>query len=513
MISSLPSMMDFKGSANLNNIFLIRVYQYLFVLYKTKLNTITMKMTHILSSCFLVIILFLKVDLKAADTDSVSVWFIGSHGYLLESSEKKVALDALIYWDGSYYEYIKPPLALNQKMKAAKAPFDSLDLILIGHAHKDHFNAETVERSMLKNQNAILVTTPEIRSNLASKVDSFSHYSDRIWAPQLEFRNSKDTTINEIPITITCIAHGNENMDLFVFSFVMDNIRFLHMNSWNSLTATDYDTLAFNKERADVAFLGYDYIMDPNKFVNFSNHIHPIFSTIGHVDGASSGRINQIENKISQYKADYPMNMLSIPMEKLLYKKLTDTILVDTLNRAPVFTETIPNQEVKVNEAFSYTIPASIAIDPEDGSIDLLLTRSNGTALPDWLNFDEQTLELSGVPETALTLGLRLSAADTNLAISFITFSILITEPLALTVDPSDELRIYPVPVTDILNIEVPSSFGKIEHISLVNVEGKIVFSNSEVKGSIDLSKLPSGFYTLRLVTANKIYNRKIILQ
>ena len=195
---------------------------------------------------------------QSANNKSVEATFIGGHGYLLESHSKKVMLDAVIYWEGYNWGYIKPPLVVKEEIENAREPFDSIDLIFVSHAHTDHYNPQMIEKSMLKNKNAALIVTQEVYDAIEANADSLAEYNDRIWIPDLNFYQSIDTTVNEIPVTITEIPHGQENMELLVFSFLLDSIRFLQLNSWNSITSEMYDTLGFNKKRADVCFLGYD---------------------------------------------------------------------------------------------------------------------------------------------------------------------------------------------------------------------------------------------------------------
>ncbi len=257
------------------------------------------------------------------DTTLITAKFIGSHGYFIESGSKKIALDAHIYWEGSYWGYIKPTVQIKTDIENAVSPFNDIDLLLISHAHKDHYNTEMIEKSMSKNPNAIIITTKAVFNALQNEAQAFSVFQDRIWVPDIGFYQSIDTTINEIPLMITNSEHGKEKMELLIFSFVLDGLRFVQLNSWNSITGAMYDTLGFNQQRADIAFLGYDYIMNSTKFNSFKNHIAPVFSTISHIDGAGSSKYKSIQHKMSQIKSDYPMNIIYTPGEELVFTKIS----------------------------------------------------------------------------------------------------------------------------------------------------------------------------------------------
>jgi hypothetical protein len=472
---------------------------------KKQSKTTTMKNNFTLQGLFVLLFLGINLINFGQDTAKVSAYFIGSHGYLLESSHAKVALDALIYWEGTNYGYIKPPSAVASQMESAVSPFDSLDLILIGHAHEDHYNTEIVERAMLKNEHAVLVTTPDVRNDIESNVDSFSFYSDRIWVPDLEFYHSADTVINDIPLTITSIPHGSSGMELYVPAFELDSIRFVQLNGWNSLTAVAYDTLGFNDKRADVIFLCYSYLLDNAKNQLFREHLHPLFSTISHVDGATSGRLNQIQDSIFSKRDEYPMNMLYIPMEQLQYQKVNDTILVDTLNNAPIQIAEVPAQELIVNELFSLTLPEDIFNDIEGDPVNVTVTSSTGGALPEWLSYNPSSRILEGTPTADGNLTIMINGGDTHFAIRSFTVRMVISSPEGVQTDENSSLQLFPNPADEKITLYFE---GTIHRYEIMDILGKVIRQGYiEPKGTIDISDFMNGIYYIRLNAGNQMLN------
>lgn len=450
----------------------------------------------------------------AQDNKEVKAWFLGSHGFLLESPGKKVALDAIIYWEGYNYGYIKPPLAVKEKIEAAMSPFDSLDLILISHAHIDHFNSSMVEKSMSKNPKAVLVTTPEVYTIIKTQAPGITAYTDRIWIPKLKFYTSKDTLINGISLSITDIPHSTENMNLFVFSFTLENTRFLQLNSWNSITAQMYDTLGFNKTRADVTFLCYDYLLNASKFELYKNNINSRFSAICHIDGASISRINQLQTIIQQNKANYPMSLLSIPMEGFVFKKTSDTILVDTLNTAPKFIETLKDTIIRPNVLFSYIIPEQSYTDIEGGPLKMSIALSNGNPLPEWLKFNESTHKLEGTPESTGVFNVSISVIDSNLAVQSDVFKISVESTDDISNIGNELIRVYPVPAQNKIFIDFKSIEKQQVNISLINMNGSILQSIEGTDSNfLDISNLSCGVYFIRVNTQSKSFYKKIIKQ
>jgi ribonuclease BN (tRNA processing enzyme) len=433
-----------------------------------------MKTRFLIKDLFFILFIAINILCTAQDTAKVSASFIGSHGYLLQSSHSKVALDALIYWEGDNYGYIKPSRALADKMEMAESPFDSLDLILIGHAHTDHYNTEIVERSMLRNKKAVLVTTPEVFQDIKSHVDSFSFYSDRIWVPDLEFYHSADTIINNIPLTITSIPHGSANMELYIPSIVLDSIKFVQLNGWNSITPEAYDTLGFNKKPADVIFLCYSYILDNSKFNNFKNHLHPLFSTI-------------------------------------LYKKINNTIIVDTLNNAPILSGTVENQESDVNEPFSYTIPEDLFSDREGDPIKISVTSTSGGALPAWLTYHSETRLLEGTPSGAGTTYLKINGADSHLASRSVIFNIRIKAVSGINLETVSPVKIYPNPANEKITLNFE---GYSANYEIFDLSGNLMKQGAvENSGSIDVSALTCGVYNIRIKQGELLSTSSFIIE
>ncbi|MDO5968341.1 putative glycoside hydrolase [Flavivirga aquimarina] len=77
----------------------------------------------------------------------------------------------------------------------------------------------------------------------------------------------------------------------------------------------------------------------------------------------------------------------------------------------------------------------------------------------------------------------------------------------------ADNTDIYPIPVSDILNIKLPSS--ETAKMSIINSTGQLIISCNIEKGSasVDIRELSAGFYIINISNGNKIYSRNIIVK
>jgi len=72
-----------------------------------------------------------------------------------------------------------------------------------------------------------------------------------------------------------------------------------------------------------------------------------------------------------------------------------------------------------------------------------------------------------------------------------------------------NEISLYPNPCKDLLWIKI--SNGTIAQIQLFDVNGKLVVSESNNAGVVDLSSYPSGLFTIKIITSNGVQTSKIV--
>jgi VCBS repeat-containing protein len=90
---------------------------------------------------------------------------------------------------------------------------------------------------------------------------------------------------------------------------------------------------------------------------------------------------------------------------------------LETGNQAPVADATVLAEPMaaRLGEAFRFVIPDTAFADPEGETLTYSLSTEDGSALPDWLNFDAATRTLSGTPpadSTPTRLSFTLTATD-----------------------------------------------------------------------------------------------------
>ena len=187
--------------------------------------------------------------------------------------------------------------------------------------------------------------------------------------------------------------------------------------------------------------------------------------------------------------------------------KFTITIEYET-NENPVLANVIADQTFTATQEFSFTIPENTFDDPDGDDLTYSVTLSDGSPLPSWLTFDEETMQLIGTPPESAELQIAITVTDDKGGSVSTEFKLTIEEVTGI----EDELLkaatiLYPNPNNGQFQLELNNEYyGKIE-IKILGIEGKEydkqLFNKKERTFSKDLNlqKINSGMYLLHLKT------------
>jgi len=84
-----------------------------------------------------------------------SATYLGNEGVLVSSDKGKVLFDP--FFHNAYDSYQLVPESIRRQIFAGEAPYDEVDVIVISHAHGDHFSAEDSLNYLLKHKSAKLL--------------------------------------------------------------------------------------------------------------------------------------------------------------------------------------------------------------------------------------------------------------------------------------------------------------------------------------------------------------------
>jgi len=217
----------------------------------------------------------------------LEITYIANCGFLLKSGNKKILVDAL-FGDFESDWCVTPPGKIIEKMETSTEPFDQIDVILISHAHVDHFNKEIVLKHLVSNEAGILICPEQVRMELEND-KRYEKISARVKEVTPEKNMScQSLEIKGMKIKVWGLIHSayyirneetkqiynkHEKVQNLGFTIEIDDQKVFHGGDW------EYDSRGENRNPLDqeqffITFLGigaYMRLFGPNnrKTVHF----------------------------------------------------------------------------------------------------------------------------------------------------------------------------------------------------------------------------------------------------
>ena len=205
-----------------------------------------------------------------ASVVNVEVTYVANEGFLLSGGGKKVLVDAL-FRDG-VRGYAVAPADMRSRLEAAQSPFDGVSLILVTHAHSDHFDAQAVGAHLMGNSAAALVAVPDVTDQLKAEFKDYAYVSSRVHTvfPGRTGRTKHD--INGITVEVLRAPHGRAQHAAYLIT--LGGKKFLHLGDSDG-GAADFAPLHLERDDIDVAFLPDWYLLYPEWPEVVRKHIRP----------------------------------------------------------------------------------------------------------------------------------------------------------------------------------------------------------------------------------------------
>ncbi len=254
----------------------------------------------------------------------VDITYLANEGFLIESSGKRVLIDAL-FRDG-IKPYLTVPADLRDNMEKAQKPFDSIDLILASHFHADHYDGRAVAEHLTHNANAVFVSTNQAIEKMKTEYENFAAVKDRARGLYPKEGERLTLTHRGINLQVLNVHHGRnrpiENLGLI---WELGSQRFLHIGD-SMATAADFKSYEVVKDRIDFAFVPYWYFLDEDYKKAVREFIKPRLVVLMHIPDSSTN--DEYMNKVggwqkwfAQIKSEFPNAVI---FEKQLEKKSFD---------------------------------------------------------------------------------------------------------------------------------------------------------------------------------------------
>jgi len=191
---------------------------------------------------------------------------------------------------------------------------------------------------------------------------------------------------------------------------------------------------------------------------------------------------------------------------------------VINVNDPPEINKYIANQLFHSNSYNEIQLPIDCIVDKDIGDeLIFNLTTDNNTALPAWLNFDKETLVISGFPPQGIqaAYNLKLTATDSGGLKEYLVFKLEVSFPTAIDEQNRNMIfRLFPNPVQNHLYFDVP--VGDDATVSMSNLAGQTIKTFRLSPGlakEIPMNGIEPGIYIVRLRQGEFENIQKIIKQ
>lgn len=170
---------------------------------------------------------------------------------------------------------------------------------------------------------------------------------------------------------------------------------------------------------------------------------------------------------------------------------------------------------VKFNNTVSSDLTSISFLNEQQGFIvgenGTILYTSNGGAS---FNF------VTSPTSNALT-GVKMTATNQAVAVgtrkTILKYGTLGLSNETISVLDENNVRVYPNPALNTVNIELAEGLGKETKVSIYDITGKLLYSKthnlSVNKASIDINAFVSGVYTVRIETESNVFTQQLIKQ
>ena len=208
----------------------------------------------------------------SAAENAAKVQYIANEGFLIEVGAQKVLIDALFDNQSINWCHVPDETTL-RKMENAEAPFDGVDLILVTHAHPDHFSPHSVIRRLRNDPAAVVIGPPQMVAALGAAGATEQEIKERIVEIDLELYDSTALDLDGIGVRAYRLKHSeymtedpetgekidrHRNVENLIYLIEVGGKRLLHVgDAVLSQNPELFSDGVFEKVDLDIVFLEY----------------------------------------------------------------------------------------------------------------------------------------------------------------------------------------------------------------------------------------------------------------
>lgn len=196
-----------------------------------------------------------------------TVIYLALDGFIIESGNKKIAIDALISRRILNKQNVDREIV--DLIENAYYPFNNVDIIFVTHKHLDHFEPDLTIQYLENNQHAILICPQEV-FDIIKLLGDYYQVEDRIFP--IKYEKDKVQSINKKNISVRAfpLPHGayfvtdpksgkrvdrHADVENFGYLINLDGVNIFHAGDNTLLSQEEYKKYRLQDENIDIAFV------------------------------------------------------------------------------------------------------------------------------------------------------------------------------------------------------------------------------------------------------------------
>jgi L-ascorbate metabolism protein UlaG (beta-lactamase superfamily) len=188
----------------------------------------------------------------------VTISLLANEGFLLTAGEESVLIDAFVAEPYAGYESVEPETM--DLMIAGEGPFVDVELALVSHYHRDHFQPRPAQLFLAANPQCLLATSPQVIDTLVSvDVVAFPEDSLRDFFPAPGEHASFEH--EGIAVEILHLSHGTgrfSDIQNLGHVITLGGLQILHIGD-AEVVPRNFAPYRLAERGLDVAFVPYWY--------------------------------------------------------------------------------------------------------------------------------------------------------------------------------------------------------------------------------------------------------------
>lgn len=220
-------------------------------------------------------ILFLLFAISFPASAQNSISYIANEGIFIQSENKHILIDAI--FDDYYDTYAAPTDEKIRQLNTKEPPYENVDLLLVTHAHLDHFNPKMVSEFLKSHAETELICPKQAIDSIVKSTNDMSSF-----APRLNGIDSKTEWkalfLKDVSVHTAFVRHGGKrNYDVAnqIYLINIDGKKILHIGD-AEMEPAHFSQLHLSKPQIDVALIPYWFLAYPPGIEIIKNQIKPI---------------------------------------------------------------------------------------------------------------------------------------------------------------------------------------------------------------------------------------------